>query len=186
MGLAGIPFCQETRSVIITNFVNETGYEGNWDIEKELPRLLSGAFAQDYGETPVWRNRSWRDDANDLRRKFPEAIIITGVIKEFTYFTSTQKPIWPLINRTIRARVDIALDIVKDGQVYTQECEGEKIDNKLSVDLFTPQEEDEDNENFDNVKFGDEQFWKSFPGKAVNKAIQECMSFVKLWVPKKK
>ena len=94
-------------------------------------------------------------------------------------------PVWPFINYTTRARVQITLEIVKDGEVYTEECIGEKIDNNIKLDFFMPAPE-EPEEDLDKMKFGSEEFWKSFPGKAVNKAVQECMVFIKLWVPKKK
>ena len=179
---AGVLSCQESVSVVITNFINETGYSGNWDIEQELPKLIIEVFADDYKETLTLRNRSWRDDGNDLGKKFPGSIIITGTIKEFTYFTSSQTPIWPFMNNTRRARVEIALDIIKDGEVYTESCAGEKIENNLGLDFFMSKQE-EDNEDFDNMKFGSVEFWKSFPGNAVKKVVQECVHSIKTWVP---
>jgi len=168
-------------NIIITNFIDESGYSGDWDLENEIPGLITEAIVRKYQEIPVWRKRSWRDNAEDVQRKFPGFFIITGRITSFGYMDNSAV-FWPFAYTSIKASVEIQLEIISGGKIYTEICTGEEGKDEFKFQLYAPEEQKE-KDDLAGVKFGDAAFWNSLPGRAVQKAIDECMRKIEQHFP---
>ena len=173
----------EAGSILITNFINMSGYSGDWDLENEVPGLITEELVRRYQEIPVFRKRSWKDEPQDLRKKFPGFLIITGQITGFGYNDNTML-VWPVIYKTVLATLEIKLDIITEEDAYSQTIAGEAKKDGFEFQLFGSDEKQDEGDELAGVKFGDEAFWKSMPGKATKDAIEKCMLKMGEYLPK--
>lgn len=170
------------ENILVTNFISEVGYSGIWDLEEEVPGLITEELVRRYQAIPVYKKRSWRDSGEDLHRKFPEYFIITGKVTDFG-FRDNAAFVWPVMYKTTSAVVEIQLDIVSDGEVHSEVCQGEERKDGFNFELFGPDEQ-QDKDGIEGVKFGETAFWSSMPGKAMRKAIDKCMEKIEQYFPK--
>ncbi|OIO03032.1 hypothetical protein COY52_01580 [Candidatus Desantisbacteria bacterium CG_4_10_14_0_8_um_filter_48_22] len=173
----------EAGNILITNFINLSGYSGDWDLENEIPGQITEELVRRYQEIPVFRKRSWKDRPEDLRKKFPGFMIITGEITDFGYNDNTML-VWPVMYKTTVATVEIKLDIITDEEIYTQTLNAEAKKDGFELQLFGPEESGEEKDELAGVKFGDAAFWNILPGKAIREAIDKCMKEVDVHLPK--
>jgi hypothetical protein len=176
------PLQGKAQDIIITNFINESGYGGNWDIENEFPAMIREFIIRKNQEIPIWRKRSWREDTSDLKRKFPSHLVISGRIIEFSY-TSSLMGAWPLIYRDNKAKAEIALEVVNEGEIYTESCVGEETIRAFQLQIISKDETEAD--ELAGIKFGDTAFENSLPGKATRKAIEKCIAVIERYLGKK-
>lgn len=174
------PFFGKTENVIvITNFINESGYSGDWDIENEFPRIIREVLIKKKNEIPVLRKRHWRENILDLKEKFPSRLVISGRISEFSY-TSQAIDAWPVTYLNSNAEVSIILEIIKDDEIYTESCSGEEAKKDFKIQIISRSETEVD--ELAGVKFWDSTFKTTLPGKATKKAIDECISKIEKYL----
>lgn len=166
-------FSVEAQNIIITNFINESGYRGDWDIENDFPQMLREILIRKKQEIPIWRKRHWRDDAQTLKKKFPSRLVISGRITEFSY-TSSLVFVWPVLYKDAVARDEIILEIIKEGEIFSEQCNGEEAKRDIQLDLLSRGETEVD--ELTGIKFGDSVFETTLPGKATKKVIDECIA----------
>lgn len=167
------------NNIVITNFINESSYTGSWDIEKGFSRLIREDLIRTKQEIPLSRERNWRDDPSDLAKKFPDSLIISGKITDFTYSSSVMG-VLPFRYRDVEAKVEIRLEIIKDGELFTKICKGEEIKRDFLLNIFYNDEEDTG--ELDDTTFGDSAFLLTFPGKATKKALDECAREIERYI----
>ena len=167
------------NSAIITNFLSESSYSGKWDLEAGFAQLLTKELVEAKHEAPLLKKRTWKEDAVDLVKMYPDSLIISGKITEFSY-TSSVMGVSPFKYRETQATVEIDLEIVKNGELYTQTCKGEEKKRDLILSILYSDEAD--TEDMEKGTFGDSVFFSTFPGKATKKALDKCVKEIEKYI----
>jgi len=167
------------NNILVTNFINESGYTGDWDLEQGFSRLVREYLIKTKQVIPLLRERSWKDDPSDLAKKFPDSLVISGKITDFSYTSSVMGAL-PFKYRNTEAKVEIDLEIIKDGELHARTCKGEEIKRDFLLNIFYKDEGDTD--ELENVTFGDSVFFLTLPGKATKKALDECAKEIEKYI----
>jgi len=166
------------KEIIITRFVNKSDYKGKWDLEKEFPQRIRTALIKEGYLIPSIIEKHNRTTLLRLISDSGPMGIIRGEIKEFSLATQLFS-FGPFKYKVDTARIDLDLEIIKEGEVITEFCTQKEEDKKINYVLFGGAMEDTQDIEITDFEFGSSLFEQSIAGKATRKIVQECVEKIK-------